>query len=71
MGAAKCGQASWPLLGAKHVVGPWGWGRGEDKYKTHCKLIGHKTFLRTRDEKDSTTKAAFVFVSGGSLTEAV
>lgn len=83
VGAAKCRQSSGPLLGAKHIVGPWiderkerrkdrkteeKW-TGEDKHEIHCKLIGHKTILRTCDEKDSTTKAAFVFVSGGSLPE--
>lgn len=52
--AAKCGQSSWPLLGAKHIIGPWkeekgvwGW----DNHGIHCKLIGHKTFLRTHAMK--------------------
>lgn len=40
VGAAKRGQSSWSLLGAKHVVGPWR--EGGDRRGTHCKLIGHK-----------------------------
>lgn len=45
VGAAKCGQSSRPLLGAKHAVGPWR--KEADRRGTHCKLIGHKTFSRT------------------------
>lgn len=45
MGAAERRQSSWPLFGAKHIVGPWR--EGGNRRGTHCKLIGHKTFLRT------------------------
>ena len=47
VGAAKRGQSSRSLLAAKHIVGPWKQVGGGDKHETHCKLIGHKTFLKT------------------------